>query len=691
LFLAALVCGVAAGPATAQIENDQCQKCHGAPTIADMRSEALAGMVRIPAGQSPVMRARENVGGLYVPDEGILGSVHAGLRCTDCHPGIDRLPHNQRLASLACGDCHASVEGELSSGMHRPLGADEAGRHRPNCADCHGPAHEIQAVGEKRGFEQAKAQALACMQCHGAEDGEVNHAATYRENIHGRGLFEKGLTPSATCVDCHGAHAVLRASDPQSPTHPLNVPETCGRCHQGIEEVFFGSVHGQHLLDGDAGAASCASCHHSHGIQATDNAFLHAIVQECSHCHLDLGKSYLTSYHGKATTLGSEMAAVCSSCHGAHDILPPSDPRSHVAPENLQRTCGKCHEGVNANFVKYFAHAEVRDRAKNPQVFWTWLIMTTLLLSVLAVFVPHGVLWFQRSLVDRLRNPKGYHVVPKGTRWVMRFRPVHRVTHFLIVISFMGLVITGFPLKYSYTHWALAIAESLGGIHVLGLLHRMFALVTFAYAGVHLVFLIWFFTVKCPRPRMRYLIGPDSLIFNWKDLKDFFAMIRWFCWLGPRPKFDRWAYFEKFDYFGELWGVFLIGGTGLILWFPTVFTRWMPGWVLNCAMVIHSIEALLAASVIFLVHFFNTHLRPEKFPVDMVMLVGSMTETEMEEERPAEYERLKASGELEGRIVEPPALHWRLVGAIFGVLAFLTGIFLIVLALRTELSQILGH
>jgi len=135
--------------------------------------------------------------------------------------------------------------------------------------------------------------------------------------------------------------------------------------------------------------------------------------------------------------------------------------------------------------------------------------------------------------------------------------------------------------------------------------------------------------------------------------------------------------------------VFLIGGTGLILWVPTLFTRWLPGWVLNCATVIHSIEALLAASVIFLVHFFNTHLRPGKFPIDMVMLTGQMPESEMIEERGLEYARLKAAGKLEERIVKAIPRRWRTAGAVLGIAAFLFGMVLIALALSTELAKIM--
>ena len=422
-------------PAAAQFENNQCLKCHGESSIGQMRPEALAGMVRIPQGQAPVLMDKNDIPKLYVPAEGFQSSVHAGLKCVDCHRGVERLPHDQRLATLSCSDCHSQIEMVILEGRHAPVTNGNDDRRRPVCSDCHGAAHAIQPAGDKRSFDTMRAQTLACMACHDDGGKPGNHAETYRENIHGEGLFDKGLLSTATCFDCHGAHRVLPTTDPASPMYPSKAPETCGRCHPGISEVYFTSIHGKNLLAGNMQAATCTSCHQSHGIGPIDNKFMYGIVAECSHCHEDLGRSYLASYHGKATPLGNTQTAVCSSCHGAHDILPPTDPKSHVAPANLQKTCGKCHQGVNANFVKYIPHAKIRDRKANPQVFWTWVLMTTLLLSVLSVFVPHGILWFQRSLVDRLRNPRGYHAAPKSMRWVKRFHPVHRITHFLILIK----------------------------------------------------------------------------------------------------------------------------------------------------------------------------------------------------------------------------------------------------------------
>ena len=102
---------------------------------------------------------------------------------------------------------------------------------------------------------------------------------------------------------------------------------------------------------------------------------------------------------------------------------------------------------------------------------------------------------------------------------------------------------------------------------------------------------------------------------------------------GPRPRFDRYTYWEKFDYWAVFWGMFIIGGSGLLLWFPFFFSSFLPGWIFNIATVIHGEEALLAVGFIFTIHFFNGHLRPEKFPMDPVIFTGRITEHEMLEER----------------------------------------------------------
>ena len=156
------------------------------------------------------------------------------------------------------------------------------------------------------------------------------------------------------------------------------------------------------------------------------------------------------------------------------------------------------------------------------------------------------------------------------------------------------------------------------------------------------------------------------MMFNQRDWTEFIGSLKWFIGKGPRPDYGRWTYWEKFDYFAVFWGVAVIGLTGLILWFPTFFTRFMPGWMVNVATTIHSDEALLAVCFIFSVHFFNTHFRPEKFPMDTVIFTGGMPLEEFKNDRPREYEQLVESGRLEEYFMDPPqplaVKLWRRLG-----------------------------
>jgi len=178
-----------------------------------------------------------------------------------------------------------------------------------------------------------------------------------------------------------------------------------------------------------------------------------------------------------------------------------------------------------------------------------------------------------------------------------------------------------------------------------------------------------------------FITGPSGMLPGMVDLKEFWQSVLWFLGRGKRPDYGRWTYWEKFDYFAVFWGVSIIGATGLLLWFPTLFTHIMPGWLLNVATIIHSDEALLAVGFIFTVHFFNTHFRPEKFPMDTVIFTGTVPLEELKEDRPREYRELVESGELERRLTPAPpprTVHaWR----VFGAIALTMGILLVLLIL----------
>ncbi|HUN64966.1 MAG TPA: hypothetical protein VMW43_02625 [Bacteroidota bacterium] len=253
---------------------------------------------------------------------------------------------------------------------------------------------------------------------------------------------------------------------------------------------------------------------------------------------------------------------------------------------------------------------------------------------------------------DRTPQETGSAALPAEPRQYLRFKRLNRILHIVMIVSFMSLALTGMTLKFSYTGWAVVLSHLLGGFESAGYIHRFAAVLMFSIFVSHIVDL-----VRMKRRERRswfsFIFGPDSMMFNRKDLRDFIASIRWFLGKGPKPAYGRWTYWEKFDYFAVFWGIAVIGSTGLMLWFPEFFTRFIPGSFINVATIIHSDEALLAVGFIFTVHFFNTHLRPEKFPMDIVIFTGRMDVDEFRIDKPAEYDALVREGGLESKLVEP--------------------------------------
>ena len=154
-------------------------------------------------------------------------------------------------------------------------------------------------------------------------------------------------------------------------------------------------------------------------------------------------------------------------------------------------------------------------------------------------------------------------------------------------------------------------------------------------------------------------------------------MLRWFFGLGPRPGFDRWSYWEKIDFWGAIADTVIIGSTGLVLWFPNFFCGPLPGTTLDIAKVIHSTQALLATGFVFAIHFFNTHFRPDRFPADMSVLTGLVSEEEFKEDRPEYFERLQREGKLDAMRTTSPGLFVLWCIRSFGFLALAVGLALL--------------
>lgn len=746
LLLAALVVGLGASLSSAQSApqapergqqqappvpdpeaNRRCLQCHAQPHIAELDPDERRSMVGtwlgedappaeiIPPG-APEPGEPATRPGLYVTADHLAGSVHAGLTCVECHTDAARLPHSPNLNLQTCATaCHADAASDfLTSSHHQAL--QERHPRAPTCASCHG-GHQILALGDARSPQHRLNSIFLCADCHGqltertpgGYDPKV-HIEAYLQSAHGKAIAESGLVAAPTCSDCHTAHAVHPVSDERSPVFHAKTHETCGRCHVGILNTYEQSIHGKLVLAGDPKAPVCTDCHTAHEIIQPDLvAFKLDSADRCGKCHGLRNEHYRETFHGKALELGLPNVASCYDCHGHHDILPVEDPGSRLYGDAKLQTCRACHPSATQKFTDYIAHADHTDREKHPVLYWTFVFMTSIVVGTFAFFGMHTLLWVIRSGTLYLRNPKAFKEMKarcaSDPEKFIRFRPFDRFLHALVITSFLLLVATGMPLKFYYTDWAKAMVSVIGGLEAAAQLHRLGAIITFVYFALHISSMVrgafrkrdYFKDPKTKRFSIKrflsFAFGPDLPFPHIQDVKDFWAHQKWFFGRGPQPQFDRWTYWEKFDYMAVFWGVAVIGVSGLIMWFPEAFTRVLPGWIINIALIVHSDEALLAAGFIFTFHFFNVHFRPEKWPIDSVIFSGRISKTEMLHERKRWYDRLAAEDNLDSIRSKDEWGHWRRIAHPLGFLAFGIGLALLGLIVFAMGARLLsgGH
>ena len=670
------------------IPNEKCLECH---SDKDLTKD-------LPGGKKL---------SLFVEEKIRQSSVHAKTNCAECHADLTaEHPDDAKAAKpVSCAACHkeqADIYAGSIHGVSRAMGSSGAA----SCTSCHG-THDMLSPKNHNSPVFKLNLSRTCAKCHDnkgiADEYRMRFphvAAQYRDSIHGHGVQNMGLVVAPSCNDCHGVHDIKRSVDRSSPVNKANVAATCGKCHLGIEEKYNRSVHGQLLLKGDSRGPACNDCHTAHEIELPSNEhFKQVSDNRCGKYHEESLRHYRDTYHGKAMALGqpnvaSDVAA-CYDCHGDHNILPVSDPDSQLSKQNIRATCNKCHPGATVGFTEYIPHANPLDGKKYPILHLVFVLMTGLLLGVFAFFGGHTLLWLTRSVWIYLHDSKTYREakvdIQRDDEWFTRFTPFDRFLHFLVVTSFLLLVITGMPLKFHYTDWAKILFHFIGGAQTARALHRFGALITFLYFALHLFDLIksaWLSRSALRDPKTgrwqlgRFwgaVFGADSMVPSMQDWHDFVAHQKWFFGKGPKPEFDRWTYWEKFDYFAVFWGIFAIGLSGLVMWFPQFFTLFLPGWVINIALIVHSDEALLAAGFIFTVHFFNTHFRLEKFPMDNVIFSGRISKSEMLHERKRWYDRLVATGRLDQYRVRDEWERWKRIARPIGFTFFGIGLVLLVL------------
>ena len=624
----------AAAPAAVADErpdNESCLACHG--------NEGFES-------DGPNGKKRD----LHVNAERFGGSVHGKRLCVECHKNITEVPHEPVQVRVSCVQCHEDLWAE----------AERDGKTKDHS--------RLGVVVE-----------------------QIKH---YMRSIHARPSRADQSRTNATCYNCHEAHYVSPVGSTGRADWRLGIPDACGKCHVKQREEYAQSVHGKEVLENkNPVAAICSDCHTTHDVESAKlDASRLVITKNCGNCHHDALKTYSQTYHGQVNTLGFAYTAKCFDCHGSHKIQRVADASSTVHRDNRLQTCKQCHKDASAGFVSFQPHGDPHDRKAYPLLWGTYVFMIALLAGVFTFFWSHIALWFYREYKERKARLARPHVVLdalpeefKGKQ-IQRFELPWRIAHLLLLLSVMALVLTGTSVLFAHTEWAPMVMRNLGSPKVAALIHRAAAALFMGLFVWHLVYL----AIRMARSGTPFdVFGPTSLVPNLQDLKDIVAMFQWFFGRAPRPKFDRWTYWEKFDYWAVFWGVGVIGGSGLVLWFPTVVATFLPGWIFNIATIFHGEEAILAAVFLFTVHFFNNHFRPDKFPIDVVMFTGRVSIEEFRHEHALEYKRLLESGELQKYLVDAPSEPLTLGSKVLGFTLITIGLILLLLVVTGWVSGIM--
>ena len=625
-------------PHAKRIRSVQCMECHGEPAASHPFHSSFA-------------RARGDNG-------------EPGTSCKGCH-GTHAVEAPAEAGSRfapprlpeACGACHRAIADQFSASEHGAAlvrGATGA----PDCLACHRqPITPARAGGQSA--ELKIAQEKICLACH-LEDPEVRarmgpdagFISAYDRSVHGKAL-RAGNATAPTCIDCHGAHEMKHGIDPQARVSKSRIPETCAGCHAEIAAQYGQSAHAAAFRKGAAEAPVCTDCHGEHDIlhhsdPAARVAAANVSTQVCSPCHSSVALSskygiasdrfqtFADSFHGLALRSGALEVANCSSCHGAHDIKPSSDPASRVHKANLAATCGQCHPGANERFAVGAVHLTMTAE-QEPVLYWIATIYVALIVATVGGMFAHNLLDFARKSSRRLAIRKGTVTEhPPSRALYVRMSLSERIQHGCLMLSFTVLVVTGFMLSYPDAWWVAGIRRMSGGVFELrSLVHRIAAVVMVTASIWHIGYLGF---TKRGRKLLYDLLPARA------DLREAAATLRYNLRLtGIKPSYGRFSYVEKTEYWALVWGTVVMAVTGVVLWFEDASIGLLTklGW--DIGRTIHFYEAWLATLAIIVWHVYYVIFNPDVYPMNMAWLTGKLTEQEMAEEHPRELEAIKGA------------------------------------------------
>ncbi|MFQ6008605.1 MAG: cytochrome c3 family protein [Candidatus Zixiibacteriota bacterium] len=596
-------------PTWAQSDDVTCLSCHEDPDLTGTNRDGLV----VP---------------MFVPATVIDSSAHAGMACIDCHQdlaAVEEYPHEGELQLVNCGTCHAEEDEVYQQHGRVKVGEDV---DIPTCTDCHG-THDIFPSTQRNSLVNPLNLPNTCGRCHEDIDLTTKHeirfghpVTVYESSIHGRAA-EAGVDLSASCNDCHSSngnsHRIFSPGNPESSINHFNIPKTCGKCHAQIEQEFWSGIHGKLVARGETDAPVCTHCHGEHGIISPSDprarvSPTRVAEATCAPCHESAYlnekfkipgrqlRTWYDSYHGFKSRAGDITVANCASCHGAHLILPHTDPRSSIYPDNLQRTCGNCHPGISAAIAATPIHET--PGISTPAALVIKNIYIVAIFVIIGAMVVHWLIDLRKQ-IHLVRIKKQIRRMTHNEVW----------QHWLLMITFIVLVITGFSLRYSRSWWVDLLFGWEGGFPLRGVIHRVAAVLFTLTTVWHVIYL----SGKRGRQFLRDM-WPTAT-----DFKQFFQMIAFN--LGfkvTKPIFGRFCYIEKAEYWALVWGAVVMIITGFFLWFDNVAVQWFPKGFLDVMLVIHYYEAWLAFLAILIWHMYSTIFSPTVYPMNPSWIDGKM-------------------------------------------------------------------
>lgn len=623
------------------IQAPDCVGCHGGTHRVTRLADGRAACQNCHPGKAEEVAA--SVHGAAFSEGASPSAV-----CYRCHTG-HQVYQQQGRNRATCGGCHEKIEQEYEVSLHG-YALSRGIKDAPDCTGCHGE-HRILAANNPQAPIHRRNIHKTCGKCHGESpvmaEGLIRMpraAMTYESSVHGQAM-SRGIEKAATCLDCHGDHSLKGAGDPSSKINVKNIAATCGNCHPTIRQEYLSSIHGRALKVGITDSPTCTGCHGEHQIMSPQDprsptSPSRQAEETCARCHNNptiiakyglegtVVKTYEDSYHGLAVKWQSRRAATCVDCHTSHDVQPQQDSTSTVNAASVVQTCSKCHPGASVNFATSYTHARL-GRLESPINVAVRNVYIILLIIIIGGMVIHNMIILNWHMIRAKRKQE-------TGQTITRFDKTQIVQHLVLTVSFIGLSLTGFALKFSDAWWVrllnyLGMAEALRGT-----LHRVFAVFLVSFSVFHIGYII-----MSRRGREEFL----ALMPTVKDARDVLGSLLYHLGLSKsKPRFGRYEYSQKGEYWALVWGTFIMAFTGFILWFPVSFMKVLPVWAIEVSQTIHYYEAWLATLAILVWHFFFVIFHPEMYPMSWTWLTGKMNARDVKEHHTLWYDELKAKG-----------------------------------------------